>query len=237
MLDEDTSKYIARVLRLKPGAPIFIFNEQDGEFEATVTSVERRSTTICLGQACENRTESPIHLTLIQGVSRGERMDYTLQKSTELGVNAIIPLITERSVVKLEEDRATKKHKHWQSILISACEQCGRANIPTITTPATFEEWLEGEKKNTGDIAQQPTRLVLDPLSTNVLSNIMMTDHNVSLLIGPEGGLSPHEISSVKNVGFIPVKIGPRILRTETASIAAIAAIQTLWGDFSRQAD
>jgi 16S rRNA (uracil1498-N3)-methyltransferase len=171
--------------------------------------------------------ESPLSIRLIQGISKGERMDVTLQKATELGAGHISPVTTERSVVRLDEERAERRHERWRSILHSACEQCGRNHIPQLDELQKFEHVLREPQH------ADATRIVLAPTGTHTLHEITPQPTRLSVLIGPEGGLSDSEINQAIACGFTPVRLGTRILRTETAGLAVLAAAQTLWGDFS----
>jgi 16S rRNA (uracil1498-N3)-methyltransferase len=171
--------------------------------------------------------ESPISLCLAQGISRGEKMDYTIQKAVELGVTKIIPLLTERCTVKLDADRREKRLQHWQSIIISACEQSGRNKIPTLLPPQAFHHWLP--------TANADQCFVLAPTANQKLEKISLKNNaEVILLIGPEGGLSDGEIALASDQSFIPLNLGPRILRTETAAVAALSALQCIYGDLAR---
>ena len=170
--------------------------------------------------------ESPLNITLLQGISSGDRMDITIQKAVELGVNKIIPIKTERSVVKLSQERAEKRLEHWRNVTISACEQSGRATIPLIEAPIGLAFWLATNPINSS------TRITLDPLAALRLNNVTKPTESIKLLVGAEGGLTSEELDLASQHGFIGVQLGKRILRTETAPLVAIATIQTLWGDF-----
>ena len=180
--------------------------------------------------------ESPLNITLLQGISSGDRMDYTIQKAVELGVTAIVPISTSRSVVKLSTERAEKRLAHWQSVVHSACEQSGRAFVPTVLAPMSLSAWLQANKDaGAGDAhikAKKPTRILLNPIGAIRLSELPKPAGNIELLIGAEGGLSQSEIDTALSQDFKSIILGARILRTETAALTAIAAMQTLWGDF-----
>ncbi len=223
-LDEEATHYVARVLRLKSGDSLSVFNGEDGEFAARIQSVSRKSVTLQLAAAmpCVADPQLPIHLGL--GLSRGERMDYAIQKATELGVSAITPLFTERCEVKLGEDRADKRLLHWQRIIISACEQSGRCGLPVLERPISLTDWLG----KTFDGAS----FVLDHRGTQGFTQTKETPSSVTVLIGPEGGLSFSEVDFAAQQGFQLVRIGPRVLRTETAPVVALSLLQNLWGDF-----
>jgi 16S rRNA (uracil1498-N3)-methyltransferase len=210
------------VLRLRRGDAIVLFNGQGGEFSAELTRI---SSADARARALSKRAlerESPLSITLAQCVSSGDRMDVTLQKSTELGVARILPLASERSVVKLSGDRAEKRVSHWRNVVIAACEQCGRNRIPEVAAIIDIFAFLEQ--------AGGGQRLLLAPDAAQDLKALVPSD-GVTLLVGPEGGLAPQERARAERAGFVPIRFGPRVLRTETAPLAAIAAMQALWGD------
>ena len=221
-LGASAAAHVGRVLRLGVGAELTVFDGSGGEYPATI--VESRSSVlrVRLGEHCPLERESPLAVTLAQGLARGERMDWVLQKATELGVAVVAPLITERSVVKLDARQAAKRREHWRGVMIAACEQCGRNRLPDVRAPAPFDEWLR--------TAGSGVRLLLDPTASSGLQAIGKPPA-LTLLIGPEGGLSPAERTLAIEAGFLPVRMGPRVLRTETAAIAAISALQALLGD------
>lgn len=224
-LGEQASHHIMRVLRLRPGAALIVFDGSGHQYDATLLRATRRGAAIEIGALLGAATESPLHVTLVQGVSRGERMDLVMQKATELGVAAIIPVLSERSVVKLSGPRAARRTEHWQRVLISACEQSGRVRVPALAAPVDFDDWLATPEPVS-------TRLVLQPGSTgNIATLDRPADGRVLVAIGPEGGFSPREKELLGKRGFIPVAMGPRILRTETAALAALALVQAAWGD------
>lgn len=226
MIDGSAGNHISRVLRLKPGENVTLFNGEGGEYSATLTAIERKTAHAHIDNFDPREYESPLQITLIQGISRGERMDYTLQKSVELGVNRIIPLSTERCNVKFDEKRAAKRQQHWQGVVISACEQCGRNRIPEIMPVLSLHHWLTTLEDNSNEL-----RLLLNPRATRTLRQLNPVTKELSLLIGPEGGLSEREIETAIQSGFQGIQLGPRILRTETAGVAALAALQSHWGD------
>jgi 16S rRNA (uracil1498-N3)-methyltransferase len=215
-------RHAVQVLRLKEGSPIRLFNGQGQEYEAVLEHVTKRNSSAILGEKCTVNIESPLEITLLQGVSRGERMDFALQKAVELGVSRIIPIISERCNVQLSKGRADKRKIHWQGVMISACEQSGRNIVPELCNVMQLEEALA--------LNHVGSCLVLDPLAETGFTTLERQD-NIVLLIGPEGGLSEQEIQQAITAGFKAVKFGPRILRTETATVAALAVIQTMWGD------
>jgi len=224
-LNETASGHVLRVLRLKPGAPLVIFNGEGGEFQATLTAVENRAAVVTLGRFLDPCRESPLSITLAQGISRGERMDYTLQKTVELGVARIVPLETAFSQVRLDGARLERRRQHWEGVIAGAVEQCGRTRLPELAPVAALTQWLTA---GPGD----GLCLVLDPAGDISLTQLTApSDGRISLLAGPEGGLSDQEIAQARHMGYRSLRLGPRILRTETAGIAALAALQTLWGD------
>ena len=224
-LGGEQAKYVTRVLRLKAKDKLIVFDGSCGEYEAFVKAFEKGRVLLQVGRRQAVDIESPLAIHLVQGISRGGRMDVVIQKSTELGVRRITPVITEFSVVKLGKDRATSRHEHWQKICISACEQCGRNTLPEIDSPQKLAHWLSEYEGTTS------TRIMLDPQCGESISELEEPENGVALLIGPEGGLSDGERAQCLNSGFRPVTLGPRVLRTETAAVAGIAVLQTLWGD------
>lgn len=224
-LDFDRTRYLGRVLRLRVGDAISVFNGEQGEFTATVRAIGRDSSILETGAHVETAVESPLKLHLVQGVSRGERMDLVIQKATELGVKRISPVLTAHGVVKLDEARATKRQRHWRKIAESACEQSGRIRPPRIDMPTPLRHWF-GERTPQVDVD-----VVLLPHAQTSFTALETPESKLCLLIGPEGGLSDREIADAQVAGFRPVALGPRILRTETAALAALAIAQARWGD------
>ncbi len=218
-LTRQAARHVVTVLRLKPGAPLVIFDGQGSAHQATLED----STQVVIGQRLNDETESPLQIHLIQAISRGERMDHVIQKAVELGVCKITPVLTRRCMVKLKGERAVKRLQHWQGIAISACEQCGRNQLPVLNAITTFDTALSEPGNN--------LKLVLDPTGQNTLSNLAPPGDRVTLLIGPEGGLTGEEIQQAHQSGFVRLRMGPRVLRTESAAVAALSALQTLWGD------
>ena len=224
-LDDNAFNHAVRVLRLKPGAALMLFNGAGGAFTATLTDIGKRDAWARVAEVLPGEVESPLRVVLAQGISRGEKMDYTLQKAVELGVAAIQPLFAERGGVDLAGERWARRVQHWRGIVIGACEQCGRNRLPELREPLPLAEWLKQP-------ADPGLWLLLDPLAERGLRGLEPPVETVMLLIGPEGGLSPAEIAQASTAGFIGVRLGPRVLRTETAGVAALAAVQTLWGDW-----
>jgi len=223
VLPEAAARHAVTVLRLQPGDRLTVFNGAGGEYRASLVAVNKRETRARLTEYQAAERESPLRVTLALGISAGERMDYSLQKATELGVTAIAPLATERSVVKLSGERADKRLQHWQHVVISACEQCGRNRVPAVAPVRTLFAYL-------AEVDRDTRRLLLSPDAATPLKQVPRST-DVVLLIGAEGGLAPSEYAAAKASGFEPVSLGPRILRTETAPLAALAVLQALWGD------
>lgn len=223
-LESGPSHHLLKVLRLKPGAGLRLFNGCGGSFAAVLAGSRGQEARVAVGDFDPADHESPLAIELAIGVSRGERMDWVMQKAVELGVAAIRPLVTERTEVRLAGERRDKKLGHWRQIAIAACEQCGRNRLPDIHAPQLLADWLP---------AAAGLRLVLAPEATTALASIEATAPDVvTLLIGPEGGLSAAEIDAAIATGYRAVSLGPRVLRTETAPLAALAICQARWGDF-----
>lgn len=225
-LDENAFNHAVRVLRLKAGAPLTLFNGQGGEYPAELVEVQKKHATARVGAFVDRDCESPLPIILGQCISRGEKMDYTIQKAVELGVSEIVPLFSERCGVKLDPQRQEKRLHHWQSVIISACEQCGRNRLPLLHEADTLHNWLE---KRTSSV-----KLMLDPTARNSLTRLTQPPADVTLLIGPEGGLSDSETERARACGYLGLRLGPRVLRTETAGPVAIGMLQLLWGDLSQ---
>ncbi|BBP42796.1 16S rRNA (uracil(1498)-N(3))-methyltransferase [Thiosulfativibrio zosterae] len=225
-LSKEQSHYALTVLRMKHQRPLEIFNGQGQQAQATLLVTSRRTADLLIDTVASPQTESPLQTILLQGISKGDRMDYTLQKTVELGISVIQPLFTEHCDVKLDDDKLDKKRQQWQDIVISACEQSGRNVVPQVLTPLTLTDWLAHNPNANG--------LVLNPYASNTLKTLppTMAQTPIHLLIGPEGGLSDAEVQQATQAGLTPVKLGPRILRTETAGVTVLAILQSLWGDF-----
>ncbi|MEE9397302.1 MAG: 16S rRNA (uracil(1498)-N(3))-methyltransferase [Methylococcales bacterium] len=223
-LNEESAHYIRSVLRLKNNTEITLFNGDGGEFEAQITSITRRSAIVEVGSFRNRNIDPPLNINLGLSISRGERMDFALQKCVELGVSCVFPLIAERCVVRLHENRkAENRQQHWQKIAQNASEQCGRTSVPEIASISKLEDWVE----KTGGL-----KIFLDPYGQTTLDQLEPPTDTITLLSGPEGGFSENERQFAVASGFNPISLGQRILRTETACIAAMAAILMLWGDF-----
>jgi len=227
-LQPDAAHHAVRVLRLNVGEPVMLFDGRGGEFEARITRIDRGEVSVKTGAHLDIERESGLNIQLVQGLSSGDRMDITLQKAVELGVATIQPVATERSVVKLKDERAQRRMEHWQNLVISACEQCGRNRVPQVLPLLDLPDWLARLNVLVPD---DEARLLLSPAATVPLKELA-PPARMMLLIGPEGGLSSAETQLAQSRGFRPVRLGPRILRTETAALAALSAIQALWGDF-----
>jgi 16S rRNA (uracil1498-N3)-methyltransferase len=228
LLPRSQARHAVRVLRLKAGEEIILFNGDGAEYGAVI---ERATADGLVVQVRDSRAadrEAPLPVTLAQGVSSGERMDFTLQKAVELGVAAIQPLATSRSIVRLDAERAAKRLAHWQAVVVAACEQCRRNRVPRVEPLRAVDEWTRA-------LAREPAgavRLLLSPRAPSGLRDLERPAAGVLLLAGPEGGLAPEEERDAFAAGFSAVRLGPRVLRTETAALAALAALQVLWGDF-----
>ncbi|OGA31892.1 MAG: 16S rRNA (uracil(1498)-N(3))-methyltransferase [Betaproteobacteria bacterium RIFCSPLOWO2_12_FULL_64_23] len=223
VLPDAAARHAVSVLRLQVGDALNLFNGTGGEYRASLVAVNKRETRVRLIEFDATERESPVDITLALGISAGERMDYSLQKATELGVTAIQPLATERSVVKLAGERADKRLQHWQHVVIAACEQCGRNRVPAVAPVQKIYAYLAAVDRN-------KRLLMLSPDAGTPLKRVASAAAAV-LLIGAEGGLAPSEYQAAQACGFEPVNLGPRILRTETAPVAALALLQALWGD------
>ncbi|MEH6565754.1 MAG: 16S rRNA (uracil(1498)-N(3))-methyltransferase [Halopseudomonas sp.] len=222
-LTGDVAHYIGRVLRLGPGAQVQIFNGSGQEWPGEVMAAGKREVLVKLQTAVAGMPESPLHSHLGQAMSRGERMDWAIQKAVELGVSEITPLFTERCEVKLQGERADKRQAHWQQVAVSACEQCGRSVVPVVHPPANLHDWMAALKCDLKLVLHHRTEQDLDQLPTPA---------SLALLIGPEGGLSAAEIQQAEAASFIAARFGPRVLRTETAPVVALSMAQQRWGDF-----
>lgn len=221
VLEGQTAHYLGKVLRLSPGAALVLFNGDGSEYAATVTQVDRKTCTVLTGARSHPPVESALHTVLGLGISRGERMDYAIQKATELGVSVIAPLFTEHCEVRLNEERKEKRQEHWQQVAISACEQSGRVRVPQVLAPQALATWV---KSSPAQLC-----LVLDHQQTATLAG-SKPEGGVALLIGPEGGLAPAELRLALDAGFKGIALGKRVLRTETAPVAALSVLQYLWG-------
>lgn len=227
-LEGSAASHVTRVLRLRPGDALTLFNGQGGEYAGSIEKSQAGSVTVAIGEPCALERESPLRLTLAQGVSRGERMDLVVQKATELGVSALVPVLTERSVVRLDPQQAARKVAHWRAIAIAACEQSGRNRVPAVATPLALREFT-AVARSAG--AGAGARVLLSPGAALRLDDVPPPITDITVLIGPEGGLTDSEQDLARTAGFTPVRLGPRVLRTETAAIAALTLLQRKFGD------
>lgn len=231
-LPTEVVRHVRQVLRLRDGADVVLFDGRGGEFAAQLQAAGRAGMLARIGEHRAIERESPLGITLLQGVARGERMDFVVQKATELGVRRIVPVMTARCVVQLGAERADRRREHWLAVAASACEQCGRNRLPLIGEPLTLAAALNA--------STDALRWLLEPDAGTTLREALAegaaggpSARDITLLIGPEGGLEPQEQQLALQAGFRAVRFGPRILRTETAALATIAALQCLAGDLS----
>jgi len=225
VLPEQAGEHLARVLRLERGHALILFNGDGCEYDATLASLAKRAVSADVTGMRVVEHESPLSLTLAQAIARGEKMDWILQKATELGVARIVPVVTERTEVKLDDERAERRMLHWQQVIAGACEQCGRTRLPQLESPQRLDRWVAA-------LAGDPAlKLALLPGGDIGLRALPELAHGAVLCVGPEGGLSEKDIAMLRHGGFAGLRLGPRILRTETAGIAALAALQALQGD------
>lgn len=223
---EDAFRHLVQALRMRPGDRFIAFNGQGGEYGASLVDVGKRQATARIESFDAVERESPLQLTLAQCIAKGDRMDYSVQKAVELGVSRIVPLLSSRSVVRVDSERWERKTEHWQGVIASACEQSGRTRLPRLDAPQDLQRWLDAPRP-------PALELTLDPRATHTLRSLDRPAGAVTLLIGPEGGLSETEVGHAGRSGFVGLRVGPRILRTETAGVAVLAAIQSLWGDWT----
>jgi len=223
-LEPAPSQHIARAMRMQAADELTLFNGSGGEYAASIETLDKKSVAVLVGAHRSDDLESPLAIHLGIAISRGDRMDWVVQKATELGVQSISPLLSERTGVKLNADRATKKVQHWRQVSIAACEQCGRNRLPHLEPLQGLPGWLANTDSD--------TRFVLHHRTLGKATRIIRPD-SVALLIGPEGGLSEVEIALAEKADFQSLKLGPRVMRTETAPLAAIAILQARWGDMA----
>ena len=223
-LDEAAAHYVRSVLRLKQTDSIVLFNGTGGDYKCRLAEVSRKTVRVDIEEFLVRDVESPLHVKLGIGISRGDRMDWAVQKAVELGVNQITPLVTERCVIKFTDDKKQQRLLHWQNIILHAAEQSGRTRLPELCEIAALPSWCS---------VQQGLKVFLDPQAEQSLRDLPANTRQITLLSGPEGGFSTQEREIAKAACFVPVRMGARILRTETAVLTALAAVQTLWGDFN----
>ncbi|UYB53484.1 16S rRNA (uracil(1498)-N(3))-methyltransferase [Xanthomonas sp. AM6] len=224
VLPEDVAGHLLRVLRLREGDRCVLFNGDGCDYDAELLQVGKRGASARIGAARPAHNESPLAITLLQGVARGEKMDLILQKATELGVAAIVPVWAERTEVKLDAARVDKRVAHWRSVVVSACEQSGRARVPALSAPLALADAAAA-------VAGEQLKLTLDPQGEHRLRTLQIAGNAATIAIGPEGGWSPRDRATLQAAGFAALRLGPRILRTETAGLAAIAVLQAQHGD------
>lgn len=224
-LDDDAAGHVGRVLRMQPGDTVSLFNGHGGEYLASLTEVGKKTVTATPFEFIDKNVESPLRVHLGQGISRGDKMDFTIQKSVELGITEITPLFTERCGVKLTGDRLEKKHQQWQKIAIAAAEQSGRNAVPIVHYPKELNTWLQEQTEE--------LKLTLHPRAEHSIKTLPIPAHGVRFLVGPEGGFSDNEMHQTQKQGFVDVRLGPRVLRTETAALTVLSALQLQFGDLT----
>ena len=225
-LPEAAAGHLLRVLRAQAGDACVLFNGDGHDYDARIVAAGKRDAEVEILASRAIGNESPLRIVLLQALARGEKMDWILQKATELGVAAIVPVTSERSEVRLDGERADKRIAHWRSVVVSACEQSGRATVPAVTAPGSLAQAVAGLPANA-------RRLLLDPQATQGMRMLDVASGGIVLAIGPEGGWSARDLATLRGNGFEGLRLGPRVLRTETAGIAAIAALQACHGDFA----
>ena len=219
-LNRDSAHYLGRVLRLKPGDQVNLFNSEDGEFSGELIEIGKQQGLVHVTVQVENEADPKLSIHLGLGLSRGERMDYAVQKSTELGVTSITPLVTDYCEVRLGKERQLNRQAHWQRVAISACEQCGRSKIPAVNLPQSLQHWL----------SNHPRGILLDVHADSQLAGQQIED-SINVVVGPEGGFSERELAVAQDCAYRIIRLGPRILRTETAPVAILSLLQFLYGD------
>ncbi len=236
-LPANAMHHAVHVLRLEQGNKVTLFNGKGGEFTASVERTNKKSTLCLIKEYLNVERESPFHISLVQGICANAKMDWIVRKTVELGVGDIQPITTKRSLVKLSNERAEKRVRHWQQIAISACEQCGRNRLPRVFPPMLLSDWLDGQmraQKNLSEDISQNLFFMLSPIAEKRLRDFsyLSSVSKLTLLVGPEGGFTSAENAAVSVAEYIPLRLGERTLRTESAAIAAISALQALWGDY-----
>lgn len=226
LLPDNAAVHAVKVLRMNQGDSLILFNGDGQDYRAEILQISKQQVRCKILSVNPVNSESPLQITLAQAISAGDRMDFTIQKAVELGVAAIQPIASQRSVVKLSQDRLEKRLAHWKNVANAACEQSGRAIVPQVFAPLSLADWL-------AQAPLAPTRIMLSPDAEIPITKLQLAATEICLLVGAEGGLSPEEKQLASLTGFQSVRMGTRVLRTETAPLAALAAIQTLWGDFS----
>lgn len=224
-LGDEQAHYVGRVLRVRVGDELILFNGRGGEYPAAVTGISKRGISVRVGERRDRNVESPLAIHLVQAVGRGERMDFVVQKATELGVHRISPVLSRFSVVHLDDAKAERRAVHWRKVSLGACEQCGRNVPPAIDPPQALHSWFARNESSAAE------RIILRPDAAHTLASRARTAGTLELLIGPEGGFSDTEHEQATAAGFVGCSLGPRILRTETTALAAIAILQSQQGD------
>jgi 16S rRNA (uracil1498-N3)-methyltransferase len=225
ILPRDKSHHISHVLRMRVGDSIKLFNGSGDEFESRIVEISKKNAQLEIGKTRHIANESPLTINLCLAIARGQHMDFSIQKAVELGVKNIIPVISEFSNVKLKDSRVQNKLTHWQNIIISATEQCGRAHLTQIQKPVSFSEWLS--------LDATEIRLILHPAAQQAMPGIKLSNNELTLIVGPEGGFSDAEVDQAQEKACESISLGPRILRTETAVVSAVSNAQQLWGDLN----
>ena len=221
-LSEDAAHHAIHVLRLREGEDVTLFNGRGGEFAARIASIQRLRLSIDLLQHRAVERESPLRLTLVQGMSAGEKMDSTVRKAVELGVAEVQPVLAARSVARPKGDRAENRRAHWQKVVIAACEQCGRNRVPEVHALIALSDYRP---------SASAMRILLSPLAQQPLSKLSLQGSDFVVAAGPEAGFTSEEEAALVSSGFVPALLGPRVLRTETAVVTALSVLQALWGD------
>lgn len=224
-LPEDAAHHAVHVLRLRTGEALTLFNGRGGEYEGRVAAIARLRVTVDVLAHRQLERESPLAVTLVQGVSAGEKMDFTVQKATELGVAALQPVVAARSLGRITGERAAQKRAHWQRVVIAACEQCGRNRVPEVLAPLSLEQYCRKPPSSSGLLLSPEAQLGLREAASRLQGA-------ATLAAGPEAGFTAAEETMLAQAGFVPVRLGPRVLRSETAALAALAALNALAGDF-----
>ena len=224
VLDDDAANHVGRVLRMPVGSELLLFNGDGFNYPARITATEKKRVMVSAISQLANPVESPLRIHLGQGISRGDRMDFAIQKAVELGVTEITPLFTERCGVKLDGERLQKRNEQWQKIAISACEQSGRSIVPTVHPAISLQQWLSQQTKE--------LKLTLHPRANDTIKTLAASSQ-IRLVIGPEGGFTDVEMTQTSAAGFTGIQLGPRVLRTETAALTAISALQLQFGDLA----
>ncbi len=224
-LAKDKSHHLSHVLRMRSGDAIKLFNNAGYEFESTILELTKKNAKVQIKESVKIDNESPLKITLCLGIARGQHMDYSIQKAVELGVHKIIPVMSEFSNVKLLDDRVKNKMTHWNNIIINATEQCGRSRLTQLLEPISFRECVVFEAST--------TRFILHPGSQKAMPEITVENNELLIIIGPEGGFSDTEVKEAIEKNMVPISLGPRILRAETAVVSAVSNAQQLWGDLN----